>query len=251
MAQIILDILNSAEQEIIDSTSDQYSCILHKRMMENYSLYLKELPHQSSFAILHDVEKCFLHLLSRSLSKESVYAEVGSWLGGSACIVANANSNISINCYDPFYDVSPTNFQQGYYDTVIGKNQPRSLSAIQEIVKSFPNVKLHPVISPNGVETTEVDVYFEDGDHYNPGLENNLNFWMQKVKDGGLMIIHDYRPWARGSNIIDRDGSNIFWNDVYNHVEELRRHVDWKFLGFVYSMAVFRRRKKRTPKSPF
>jgi hypothetical protein len=245
MAQVILDILNAAEQEVIDSGSDQYSCLLHTRMMENYSPYLKELPYQSSYAILHDVERCFLHLLSKSLPKESIYAEVGSWLGGSACIVANANPNISINCYDPFYDATPTKFQQGYYDNIIGTSQPRTLIAVQEIVRPFPNINLYPVISPDGIETTDIDVYFEDGDHCNPGLEKNLNFWMPKVKEGGLMIIHDYRPWARGSNIIDRDGTNIFWNDVYNHVEELRKNTDWKFLGFVYSMAVFKRRKNR------
>lgn len=243
MAQVIQDILSIAEQEIIDTSSDNYSCFLHNKIADITSIYINDFPYQASYALLHDMERCFLHLLAKSLPANSIYSEVGSWLGGSACIVAHSNPAINVNCYDPFCDVTPTKFQQKYYDKIIGEGEPRTLSAIHNIVKEFSNINLHPVISPDGVETAEVDIYFEDGDHYDPGLKKNLNFWMPKVKNNGFMIIHDYRPWARGSNIIDRDGSNIFWNDVYNHVELLRSNTDWKFLGFVYSMAVFKRKK--------
>lgn len=245
MAQIILDILKLAEQEDLSKAVGQYSCILNNKISEISSLYLNELPPQASYALLHDHEKCFLHLLAKSLPNDGMYIEVGSWLCGSACIVANSNTTMTVRCHDPFYDIQPTRFQQEYYNRIIGPGLTRTISAIRKIIDPFPYIQLYPTFSPAGLTQYEIDVYFEDGDHTDPGLAKNLNFWLPCVKEGGYALIHDYRPWARGSNIIDKDGTNIYWDDVYNHVERLRQDEEWQYLGFVYSLAVFKRRKKR------
>ncbi len=241
---MISEILQIAEREKIDSSS--FSSPLHVCMSGIYQSYIHELPSQASFAIMQDVEKCFLHLLSKELADNAIYAEVGTWLGGSASIVANANPNIQVHCYDPFSSNDSATVQENLHVfKVLGQGQNRSLPAIQKVLAPYPNITLHQVLSPHGVDDIEVDVYFEDGDHANPGLESNLNFWMSKVKEGGYMSIHDYRPWAKGSNITDRNGLNIFWPDIHNNVEKIQANEDWIYLGFVSSMAVFKRRKKR------
>lgn len=39
-----------------------------------------------------------------------------------------------------------------------------------------------------------IDVYLDDGDHFVRGLNKNLGYWLPKLRTGGLMIFHDYRP---------------------------------------------------------
>lgn len=61
-------------------------------------------------------------------------------------------------------------------------------------IRRFDNINFIEGYSPQCVNTwnTPVDLYFEDGDHFNPVLSTNLSFWNKFVRPGGYMAVHDY-----------------------------------------------------------
>ena len=68
------------------------------------------------FSLMTLVEKFLLEKISKQLPANSIVVEIGTYLGGSASILACANPNISVHSYDLYdafdYDeFNGTNFQ--------------------------------------------------------------------------------------------------------------------------------------------
>ena len=194
-------------------------------MKINYNMtYVKGIPLQGEFAILSHTERSILHNIISQLADNSTVVEVGSALGGSACIMAAANPKINIVCIEPFHDniwswenqtrpnlavhmenwiVHQNPLKENYLfliDPIISyldlcfKEDPTGCAAFNFITKSFPNIKLFQGESPNICAdwTTPIDVYFEDALHANPVLHSNIEFWINHIKPNGFIIGHDY-----------------------------------------------------------
>jgi hypothetical protein len=58
--------------------------------------------------------------------------------------------------------------------------------------------------------TEPVDFFFEDATHSNPVLRDNFDFWVPRVKQGGLIAGHDYNP---------------YWAEVVQEVDQLRSRL--------------------------
>jgi hypothetical protein len=186
--------------------------------------YWKSIPIQGEFAILSHTERTILYNVISQLSDNSTVVEIGSALGGSACVMAAANPTINIVCIEPFYNniscwddqtrphlaehlkqwsvyhnISEENYLFlidpiiSYIDLCF-KEDPSGASAFNFITKSFPNIKLLQGASPSVCAdwSTPIDVYFEDAEHSNPVLHSNIDFWIKYIKPNGFIIGHDY-----------------------------------------------------------
>jgi hypothetical protein len=135
--------------------------------------------------------------------------EVGSYCGGSAKIALEMISpDTSYTCIDagwyhdkkgmdcntpvPFLlDSHWSEHIQLNHDVI--KHGSRYEFALQYL-SGYQNVQLIPGFSPRDVSWWQdpIDLYFEDGDHTNPTLRNNLDFWVPHVRSGGIIAGHDY-----------------------------------------------------------
>jgi len=178
------------------------------------------MPIESELCLMTIDEKIALHNLISTLSNNSIIVEIGSYIGGSACLMASVNSTITVNCID-MHD--PGNILQwnikkqfligmlsNWYNlhnipnkdrldlvTDINNcfiNDPTGKTALKYVTIKYSNIKLHDGISPDDFLNWDqaIDVCFEDATHCNPVLIANLNFWSKHIKPGGYLIGHDY-----------------------------------------------------------
>lgn len=173
--------------------------------------YLKKL------ALMTEEEKNLLRDFIFQLPKKSVVVEIGTFLGGSASIIASANSNIMLHSFDNYddrHDRHKPNIDLLLKDILDGNS--RTIESVSNILKDFKNIKLYKGKSPYDFYNwnLDIDVYFEDGYHRNPVLKDNVNFWKKFIKPKGYIIFHDYRPF------LEKDHPSRF-DDVIQIVEEL------------------------------
>ena len=192
-------------------------------MILDYHLTMwNEMPVESEFAIMGHTERSVLYSAVKQLADNSVIVEVGSALGGSACIMAAANPNITVNCIEQFqynnmeiWNHVKTYIHRHYQIYHLARDQiptdthsniisliddcfltdPSGKLAFELITKNFSNIKLHPGESPiNFLDWTQpIDMYLEDATHHNPALHENIKFWSDHIKPGGFIIGHDYQ----------------------------------------------------------
>jgi len=145
-------------------------------------------------------EKNCLSEISKNLSTNSTVVEVGTYLAGSASIMAHANPNIKIYTYDLYngQDRDPY-FNDTLMINALGEGVPRNQDTVSTLITSYKNIILNTAkpFQPNSFNWNgkSIDLLFDDGNHTNPGLRINLNYWTPFVKDNGLVAIHDFRPW--------------------------------------------------------
>jgi hypothetical protein len=198
---------------------------------------LKLLPAQHKYAMLTDKEKLLLLTLAKTIPNKSAIVEIGTYLGGSASILAHANPNNKIFCFDTF-DKQLENriLDPVWISETIGLGSIRTLDSVQEILKEFKNIRLTKVPTKHTVMVNwraPIDLYFEDGNHTDPVLTKNIIHWSSNLKIGGFMVLHDFRPYLEVGF-----GKHP---DVDRAVNTLIRNDKWKFCGVVDSTAVFQK----------
>lgn len=157
------------------------------------------LPNFHEVTLMDGLEKVALHVFAQGLPGGARVLEIGTFMGGSSAIMANANRKIVIDSIDAYINQhdrdNPTinNMLEKY----LGNNMPRTIDKVRGLLLQYTNVKLHQGYSPRDFESwnTELDVYVEDGIHQDPYLTNNINFWLPKLKSKGYLVLHDYRPF--------------------------------------------------------
>jgi hypothetical protein len=196
---------------------------------------LRDIPVQSLFSITTYYERLLLHTFVKELPNNSVIIEIGSALGGTSCLMADANIKNTIHCVEAFsenmvdiYNSNKEIFAEliGYWFNIhnipIGKNNWIKIIdeyflidntgklVFEYITKNFNNITLHKAFSPADIQywNTPIDVYFEDATHYNPELNSNIEFWKNFVKPGGYIVGHDYR--TNTSDVIQEFNNLIY-----------------------------------------
>ena len=200
-------------------------------------------------------EKRALDWIARQLPPGSLVVEVGAFQGGSAAILAHANPLIqvkSIDIFDTELDQDRTAMQSAYannYQQVIeqflGTGARRTRDQVAAKLSALTNLEFVEGVSPQDFQATtwhDIDLYFEDAYHYNPELRRNLDFWCPKVKSGGIVVLHDYRPWLpqRFTQPLEANTSRWRWVDVESEVDRLQT-LGYQLLGTVSGMAILRK----------
>ena len=193
------------------------------------------LPSIHKFALLRLEEKLLLRYLSKNLLPNSIIVEVGCYIGASTAIMADANSQVHVHSFDPFDKLSYDPNHRQFLDECLGQGKERTYENVRECLNRS-NVTLHKGYSPQDFQMWDqpIDMYFEDGLHQDPTFSANISFWTSKLKVGGILAIHDHRPWLSTTN-------RLYWPDVLTKAEELKANTNWEFLGQVHSTIVFKK----------
>lgn len=216
-------------------------------------------------ALLHFTEKFALHFIASSLPDNSVVLEVGSCFGGSTSIIAHANKTLQIHAIDDFDDdfkyrhvdegtppnLSEYNNELMHWipyekrkEKILGPNTKRSLEKISEIVcKTYPNITFHKGSSPYDFYNhslphlldQEIDMFFHDGDHFNPTMQKDIDFWFPKLKTNGIMMSHDYRAY------VPKKLEKYTIPDVKNNINRLIEEQKVEKIGSVRSLVILRK----------
>lgn len=215
--------------------------------LEAYTLDLAPERHHS---LMHITEVKALDWIARQLKPNSTVLEVGSFMGCSAAIMANANRHISIKSLDLFDKNEGASAMQRAYEQTwslhverfLGAGARRTRDRVAERLAHYDNIEFIEGLSPDDFLHTsidQVDVYFEDSDHSNPGMARNIDFWEPRVKPGGLVILHDYKPWLH--RIFDYKTFKGFprkFPDVEVECHRLIREKHYRLEGTVSSLAI-------------
>lgn len=128
--------------------------------------------------------------LAASVPPGGVIVEVGPLYGRSTVAMARAAPHARIYSIDT-WEMAP--WIERYEQTLPGCHS-FSLDAFRHYTRDYPNVTPIQGMSPDivGDWREPVDLYFEDATHGNPGLAQNLNYWTQRLKPGGVLWGHDY-----------------------------------------------------------
>jgi len=170
--------------------------------------YLKQLGEDSKlslsprakFGLMNPWDKLALHHIAQSLPKNAIILEVGSFLGASAAIMSHACPTATVYSIDKFDDTVEVTLKGqdriNLVSAALGAGIPWTVKSMQASVKEYPNIKFLKGSSPYDFQNwdIEIDLYHEDGNHTLPTVQDNLQFWSGKVKPGGLILCHDYKP---------------------------------------------------------
>jgi predicted O-methyltransferase YrrM len=125
----------------------------------------------------------------------SHFVEVGVWKGMSACFMAveiiNAGKDIKFDCVDTWAYVAPEagiaeQKYSGLYETFLANIAPvkERITTVREL--SWDGAARY--------KDASLDFVFIDAAHDYASVVKDLNAWYPKLKKGGVLAGHDYRP---------------------------------------------------------
>jgi cephalosporin hydroxylase len=178
------------------------------------------MPIESSLALMSHDERTVLYNLISTLDNNSIIVEVGSHIGGSACLMASVNPTIAVHCMDMHHpdNIIQWELQRSYISQMTNNwynlhdipnenrldlatdinncfiSDPSSEAALRYVTNKYSNITVHSGTSPVDFLNWNqpIDVFFEDALHTNPFLLTNINFWGGHIKPGGYIVGHDY-----------------------------------------------------------
>lgn len=195
-------------------------------------------------ALQHPSEKLLLLRLSQSLDPGSRVLELGTFLGGTASILARANPSIEVIAVDNFSDYHWQMGQTERFIKYLGTDQ-RTEAALKQSLADIPNLTIRAGHSPNDFYHTDLrdfTVILDDSDHFDMGISINTDFWSERLRPGGLYLFHDYRPWLPMTRCYqpNQPGPHRFLA-VESQVRKLRDEKNYRFLGSVRSWALLQK----------
>ena len=128
--------------------------------------------------------------------KDVVGVEVGTFLGENACVILKKLNIKKLYLVDPYkaYKSFTTYNDQQYMDKIEKQAHKRLRRFDKKIfwIKSELNSILEPI------KDNSLDFAYIDGDHSYQACINDLRNVLSKVRRGGLIAGHDYRPHISG-----------------------------------------------------
>lgn len=134
----------------------------------------------------------------KNVPLNGVVVEFGSLYGrSSVCWAVNCDPSVTIYCVDTFKSIDGTDIS----------------GVFLENTKHYKNIVPLKVESPD--ETTMfgkmIDLFFMDAAHKNPWCTQNILFYKNYMKPGGIMCGHDYHhSWPDVITTVDE--MNLKWN---------------------------------------
>ncbi len=153
-------------------------------------IYLHGEQYFHIFTHLTRIERLLLYRLSFSLERDSTIVEIGSYLGASACFLGCAakKRGHKVYCVDTWQNDAMT---EGQKDT---------FTQFMENTKDVRNF-IYPLRGKStevaNKFTETIGLIFIDGDHSYEGVKADVESWLPKLKDGGIVVFHDI-GWAEG-----------------------------------------------------
>ena len=137
-------------------------------------------------------QKEIIKLLYRYNSPYCVGVEIGCLHGRSSYAISLAINKGKLYCIDLWGN------EEVYYEEN-NKKISNSLEIFLEYTKNRNNIIPIRGSSPSIVKDWEqpVDFVFLDASHVNPNDRDNIDFWLSKIKPGGIFLGHDWQEGAK------------------------------------------------------
>ncbi len=149
---------------------------------------------------LHAVsEKFFLLLMTRDIEAEGDLVEIGSYKGASALVMALGNSLSSRPAKLWLIEPRPLPSREKFFEPFVRRGWNKDVILVEK--RSEEAV---------AIVSQKLRFIFIDGDHTYEGAKRDLEGWMAKVAEGGVLAIHDY----------DRDGVIRAVNDTMSTADD-------------------------------
>ena len=110
--------------------------------------------------------------------------EIGTRSGASAELWCSTIPNLRLVCIDPYLKSNRISErrQNGYYEQAL-KNSEKY---------GFVLMRTRSLDAVNEFEDGSLDFVYVDGDHCFDGAVQDIIRWAPKVREGGLVLVHDY-----------------------------------------------------------
>jgi hypothetical protein len=137
------------------------------------------------------------YILSQYNYQDSIGVEIGSFLGRSSYEIAQTINKGKLYCIDSWWkwkvEETYTKEQIDVHNFPI-KGTVCSLENFLNNTSECKNIITIKGNSPGIVKNWElpIDFLFLDGLHENPNDWENIEFWLPKIKSGGILSGHDY-----------------------------------------------------------
>jgi len=139
----------------------------------------------------------------------SHFVEVGVWKGRSACYMAveiiNSGKDIKFDCVDTFDwieqgDISQDKFT-GLYETYL-----RNIEPVSNIINTIRKLSLD---AAKDYDDNSIDFIFIDAAHDYENVKADIDAWLPKVKEGGIIAGHDWHAGGVKRAVTETFGDNF------------------------------------------
>ena len=136
------------------------------------------------------MERICLYDLARMLPEKSTVVEIGSYVGASTCFLAAGVRafNGKIMAIGPWSNFGMTEGLRDTYDEFLTNTEP-----LRDWIIPLRGMAIQTSMHFDN----PIDLLFVDGDHSYEAVCADLAMWLPKVKDGGIVVCHDY-CWSEG-----------------------------------------------------
>lgn len=148
-------------------------------------------------------ERAFLFRLSHDLQENSKIVEIGSWVGESSCLLATGLKGAESKLYaiDNFIGNASELDAKDRYKKRMDKLKVNNTKEFfdKNIAHFGLESKVAPIVADSVLAAKDfcekeksIDLIFIDGDHSIDGTKKDINTWLPFLKDGGIMVFHDF-----------------------------------------------------------
>lgn len=187
-------------------------------MMVDKVLINKNIPHTMTLKGLE-----FLGRLAKQVPENGTIVEVGPLFGSSTWVLShNAHPSVKIITIDTWHPQEWVKAIEAKFPGCL----PFGRAAFEKYIQDCKNVQIVQGMSPEVMKGFEgpIDLFFDDATHGNPGFRDSLDFYIPKLKPGGIACGDDY---ASG------------WPDIVSEVSALGKTWNTKpeIIGRVWAMS--------------
>jgi MMP 1-O-methyltransferase len=153
--------------------------------------------YQSIQGWLSEGEATHLYHFAKKVPAGGTILEIGCWKGKSTFCLAKGAPQAQVISIDPFNAAGESDSLVEYAEKKGELSLLEQYQANLERLGVAQNVKALVGYSSafvNEFEDQSLDLLFIDGDHSREGAEFDFTHFGNKVKIGGYIIFHDYRP---------------------------------------------------------
>jgi predicted O-methyltransferase YrrM len=154
----------------------------------------------------------------------SHFVEVGTWKGMSAAYMAveiiNSGKDIKFDCVDTWeYISTQTEIPESMFDNLYEV----FLKNIEPVKDKITPIKALSWDGANHYKDNSLDFVFIDAAHDYESVKKDINAWLPKIKNGGVIAGHDYawcddvkkavNEFFNGETIYETEGCWVYFTD--------------------------------------
>jgi hypothetical protein len=157
--------------------------------------------------------------------------EVGCWKGRTTFVIGNSFFDFELYCVDHFYG------SEEHQDQLKGSSTKEDFLKTIKYTRDISKINILEMTSveaSKNFEDNSLDCVFIDGSHDYENVVLDIESWLPKLKNSGIMIGHDYP---------DPNDPNGGFEELKKAVNEKVRD-DKRFIGFDYICGLWGALKK-------